>query len=985
MASASVHTPLETFLLFQTLWPHTGKPLSFDGVSSELKNNDVLQESDSYNTSRLDADSLKELYLRLLKEEVKLEALGNEGGHDTQGHLNPRKRKLPSPPMETENDAPQYSYLLPRLTKRLYFRYRDHAIKAIEEQERKYRLLQRDIQEINRGEWDARLKHQEPSFQRDSRGTSSIQTLLRNDDPAQEKERVDKTRGASKSPVPKSFSTTIPEVSKTSLSEDVMAQQSVKGLNGQDTAPERQDIPAATDAPPQLQVTIGAESIDTIGPYTPLVSASEAQQAPSTVQDSRPTSQPNLAQNAKLPPPAPRYAGPGYPLASPKLDNLRLPPPPSQPRAGVPPSPSPHPSHPPMLPPDPSGSPIILPPPPGMLRSSGSPNGPLDALADMAGQHHRASPTLPLPRPPHPHGIQQHPVQLPQPRNYAQRAYPYYDSQAPYPVTYHQYGQNPLPPYHTPNHGVVPAYHSSAPSPSQGPHLGNHSQYQSPLSLHYTGYNQSPPFYPQAQVPAQYNQDLPPRFSEHQTPIMTPANRRRPPRPSPINTSASSTKWKNVDVPGSLRPRKSPTPPAPEEISPISERAPSPPLETSQTPSRAPKGKQAKKDAKRDSPGKKTQSGRSQQARAASTASSAVAGSLATRTRSQSLVSHADELSLDTTPAPSRKIKPETPATSARDDDTSITETTADEGAGRSRKSTRRRRETLRGLESMTELTRSTSAKHNKRPSVLEEPPAPLASPGIRPNQVLGSRNFPRTSATVMNDITAHKLASMFAKPLTEREAPGYKDLIYRPQDLKSIKSAIAAGARAVASAADNINNAGASSSAADGGAGDAGSPSGAGTAPMPTITTKSSSSSTLWLPAREDVIPPKGIVNSAQLEKELMRMFANAVMFNPDPKRGVGPAFRARARLQTQSTTSSFQLQQQDVGGGDDAVVEDGGVVHDTREMCREVERRASEWRAAEMKGRRMEDVGDADELAGEEGAGPEEGGGGGAKRRRR
>lgn len=401
--------------------------------------------------------------------------------------------------------------------------------------------------------------------------------------------------------------------------------------------------------------------------------------------------------------------------------------------------------------------------------------------------------------------------------------------------------------------------------------------------------------------------------------------------------------------------------PGPDEISPISERAPSPALEISKIPSKATKGKEGKKDAKKESLGKKSQIGGSQQGRAASTASSAVAGSLRTRTRSQSIASPADELSLDTTPAPSRKVKPEPPATPARDDDTSITETTADEGGRGSRKSTRRRRETLRGLESMTELTRSTSAKHGNRPSVLDEPTAQPQS-STRPNQVLGSRNFPRTSATIMNDITGHKLASMFAKPLTEREAPGYKDLIYRSQDLKSIKSAIAAGARAVANAAEN-----ASTSAI----GDTGSPGTAGTTPM----TKTTSSSTLWLPARDDVVPPKGIVNSAQLEKELMRMFANAVMFNADPKRGVGPAFRTRSKI---SKTQQGQMGADNDAAGVGEEPEEGGVVHDAREMCREVERRVAEWRAAEMKGRRREEGAEADELAVEE----EEGG---AKKRRR
>lgn len=135
-----------------------------------------------------------------------------------------------------------------------------------------------------------------------------------------------------------------------------------------------------------------------------------------------------------------------------------------------------------------------------------------------------------------------------------------------------------------------------------------------------------------------------------------------------------------------------------------------------------------------------------------------------------------------------------------------------------------------------------------------------------------------------MNDISSHKLAAMFAKPLTERDAPGYKSLILRPQDLKSIKSAIGAGGRAFVAAADNA------------GAVESGSP-GSGTPAGVQWAGGSAKGASAWVPATPDVQPPKGIVNSGQLVKELMRMFANAVMFNPDPKRGVGPAFNTRRR----------------------------------------------------------------------------------------
>lgn len=366
-------------------------------------------------------------------------------------------------------------------------------------------------------------------------------------------------------------------------------------------------------------------------------------------------------------------------------------------------------------------------------------------------------------------------------------------------------------------------------------------------------------------------------------------------------------------------------------------------------------------------------------ARAVSAASSTVAGSAQSHGENLSTEGLDDELSIDNhNPLPNSKIKPEPPATPAGDEDVSITETTADEG---SRKSTRRRRGTLRSLE-MTESNRKSTKRKRDEP---EENLPPLPSPSFpinRTNHILASRNFPRTSATIMNDISAHKLASMFAKPLTEREAPGYKDLIYRPQDLKSIKSAIIAGGKALVSVTDNSNFDGVGSPAQAG----VGTPSG-----------KNAISN--WIAATPDVVPPKGIVNSAQLEKELMRMFANAIMFNPDSKRGVGPAFRPRKPRRHVVPHNTTADEDEDAEGdadepsGREDDEEDGGVVTDTREMFEAVERSVGHWRAAE---RGVENVGsvggrarlvekeedqDVDELAGEDEL--EEGGAG--RRRRR
>ncbi|KAF2404879.1 hypothetical protein EJ06DRAFT_458006, partial [Trichodelitschia bisporula] len=147
--------------------------------------------------------------------------------------------------------------------------------------------------------------------------------------------------------------------------------------------------------------------------------------------------------------------------------------------------------------------------------------------------------------------------------------------------------------------------------------------------------------------------------------------------------------------------------------------------------------------------------------------------------------------------------------------------------------------------------------------------------PTKKPNNVLIMRNFPRLSNPVMNDILSHKHASLFSNPVRERDAEGYRDMIRRPQDLKSIKAAINAGARA---ALQILNDAAAEQAGPEGAPGrveryEALIRSGAGFGvggPM------------LSMPATPELVPPLGIVNSAQMERELMRMFANAVMFNP-------------------------------------------------------------------------------------------------------
>jgi len=282
------------------------------------------------------------------------------------------------------------------------------------------------------------------------------------------------------------------------------------------------------------------------------------------------------------------------------------------------------------------------------------------------------------------------------------------------------------------------------------------------------------------------------------------------------------------------------------------------------------------------------------------------------------MLSHDDQAWTETGSLRGQKIKHEQPSTPAA---------TTEEGDTELRSSGRRRRGT-RGTHEESGLTNIITTKRKRGPrESIDGEDSPHLPPTIIPanaSQVPTTRNFSRTCATIINDVTAHKFAGIFAKPLTERDAPGYKNLIYRPQDLKSIKSAIHHGNKAVITASENTVSTP---------SGDAGSP--------PASASTPSKTAVQLLTKTVDLIPPKGIVNSAQLEKELMRVFANAIMFNPNPERGFGPAFRMINDAGTVGPEGVV------VGGADDEGF--SGIVKDTREMFEHVEGQVAGWRAAE------------------------------------
>jgi hypothetical protein len=264
-------------------------------------------------------------------------------------------------------------------------------------------------------------------------------------------------------------------------------------------------------------------------------------------------------------------------------------------------------------------------------------------------------------------------------------------------------------------------------------------------------------------------------------------------------------------------------------------------------------------------------------------------------------MSHADEDELSLDNDVTRPIKDEVATPLGLDD---AGDTTADESS------------TLPRMPSRSGPSPRHPTKRKRASSIPFE-----ARPGP-PGHVLWTKAFPKISASALESISGHRNASTFALPVKERDAPGYKSLILRPQDLKSIKAAILHGNRAATTAAPPDTNPNASN---------------------------------VWLPISEDLIPPKGIINYAQLEKELMRMFANAVMFNPDPDRGFGKRWQGIGK-----------------GKGDPVgyEIDVDRVIKDTRAMFADVEKVVGSLRSAERRSEEMREssmargVGDDDEV---------------------
>ncbi|KAK7707167.1 hypothetical protein SLS64_007377 [Diaporthe eres] len=242
-------------------------------------------------------------------------------------------------------------------------------------------------------------------------------------------------------------------------------------------------------------------------------------------------------------------------------------------------------------------------------------------------------------------------------------------------------------------------------------------------------------------------------------------------------------------------------------------------------------------------------------------------------------------------------------------------DTTADESVSGRRQLTSPRASRVAGKRKRQEsLASDHRAASENRPRV---PPPP---PGI-PTHVLWTRGFPRVSVSTLDQISGHKHANMFSHPIRERDAPGYKTIVLSPTDLKSIRAAITAGNKAAAVAAAALPE------------GEQG-------------------TSSVWLPISEELVPPRGIINSSQLERELVHMFSNAIMYNLDPHRGPGTAFMKGSGRGGKGANDHGQGGH-GAGGADPGflgyAVDENSVVNDTQAMFAEVDKLLMELRSTE------------------------------------
>ncbi|PNS17004.1 Bromodomain-containing protein 8 [Sphaceloma murrayae] len=833
------YTPLESLLFFQALRSQDLKAINFEKISNDLLTLPLVANDGTFDRGRLSADALQHLYLTLVKEEAReeLSRASIDVAPVQAGDLSPgsRKRKAASPSLPTVEAAAKHVHLLPRLLTKLYARYRETVVAAIKEEEQNIDRLDQEIKQVENGELDEKLRF--------DNGIAAAQSVP--DGLPQKTDDVVKPQDTS--PLRPVTSGTQGSDHSHSDGRPRSARASIDALVNH--TPEADNAKARHSRQPS-----GPPAPASRGPLPPLSEmAPEHLTGPGTPQQIRPSPGQSVAQQYGQPQGG-YQASPPVKHPSPYLQQYPMA------------APSPPTQHP--LPNQSPTSPERMLPVTAGMKAHGSPN--------MQNGFQPPVPPGQLPMQPPPYGspLQQRPSPVQGPP--AGRGYPPPPPPPPPPqYQYQQYQQypspQPQPPYLQHHQAQQATQYQIRPSQAGGFQLPPFQvSAQDPSKVRHQYPNQrgtpQPPRYPQQPPPPPPAQQSP--YAPYQQYPQTPQNQPRLSLDMQRMTNSvvaslrrprSLSTWRLQNRPPLQRPQSPPRP----EAEPLSPTRPlAQPTKDTEPPSSPPP--QPVDDTKQRKGSKK----HTRKNRGSSVASSNIASSTRGRTRSQSVVSHPESSAADRPSTRSRG--------GAKADRSTPAEPPSDPAETPATRTTRTRRSTLQPP--------SSTVRPSPRGTPLPTYPDHREE---RRDVVYATRNFSRLSSVILNEISAHRHAGPFQKPVNERDVEGYNDIIKRPQDLKSIKAAITAGSRAVTAAIaakeaepENVEE-------------DAG----------------QSTGSTIMLAKTEDLIPPKGIVNSAQLEKEVMRMFANAVMFNP---------------------------------GGE-------GFVVDAREMADDVARKVGDWRGVE------------------------------------
>ncbi|KAI1107400.1 hypothetical protein F4804DRAFT_198857 [Jackrogersella minutella] len=963
-----VYTPLEAFALFQELNKQfqNGFVIStFSRISDTLQKTPVIYEQDEYDAARLSAESLQGIALQILQDEKRREAEATADKNNPGLSPSSKKRKLQSPPLSsaTVQEAFEQPDKLLTLVDKLYMRFRDSLVREIRDDERRFDGLQREIVEIERGEWDDKLA-QEQRVDSSKNGVPAVNDTT----PA----KLAVQPAVARASIPVSTQKPIPVPPQTPVPVPPKIHDSGRRVE-----------PAHTPQPPQERKTI--HSIPSSLPSAVRPSSETHHATP----DNRP---PELGRPIGSAAPVLQHpqAAQGYTARpssitpqTPVTDGLQRP-------EGMPKGRSPTPiqsSQPHTPTPTPASAPapttatalkwepLYQPPHPPPHQLSPQPSHqlahqtpPPPPLPQPQPQHQPSHQTpVPSPRPPYSTGVarppvypSQTPTALPQfPQNYtAGRQTPgQYGQQSRLPVQ----GSTPaspsvlLPPQ---NAGQIPPSLQSLPLNATPDGAGQQAPQRRPASVP-TASSPGPSFGPNP-FPQPHNQH-PSQHVPAQTPVRPPiALSATHPAVSSAKPPASPAQW--AQSPGPARPNYPPQNPLP--------TTPAPQQNQTQLASRSyssPYNQQAQHVGVTDStqrpqvPPLQTPATASQFARSppVTQTQTPIAGSphvirghgtkwTSTPTpatpRMEDVTSYFDTQGpvyepISPPPQPAQLPKTSPEHVSEKKDarkPVQKPDVPANRPRGRPRISQKptplaqseeaptepdlsgsnikNEEATPQALEDIGDAATADENVPNQVQPVLSQPSnkrkrqdsPPNRAPPTPATHVLWTRSFNKISQSALDQIISHRHANMFAHPVKPKTAPGYFEIVLRPQDLKGIQKAITAGSKAAALA-------------------------------VATMADIEPNATNVWLPMSVDLVPPRGIINIAQLERELVHMFANAIMYNPDPYRGFGPSFLRSNRR------ASLEDDGEDYRGYE---VDENGVVKDTRSMFGEVEKLLSDLR---------------------------------------